>query len=341
MTETPIRNRKTILVVVRWPIGGIRTYMRNMFRHFPQEYQLVLIAPTTHENDALENDVTEYHADLVLIQRVDIKALSRAVFRELKNRHFDLILSQGYISAVSAYLANMFFKIPHVLTIHGIVEPQLLIGPFGPIKRFFLNKMLSDITVLYAVSNDILAHLHDEFPSLKKNKRRSVVIPNGIEISEFSAPHVSSGKVRGHLGIPDEVFLFGFFGRFMPQKGFDLLIDAIDQLKSQYNNGSFAVLAVGSGDCLDRYKKTIAEKRLESHFYFLPFQAHVQSLYSEVNAIVMPSRWEASGLLAMETLCMGRPLRTALGYGKQLTILQPYHLLLKMYRSLSVLSIAV
>jgi glycosyltransferase involved in cell wall biosynthesis len=59
---------------------------------------------------------------------------------------------------------------------------------------------------------------------------------------------------------------------------------------------------------LDRYKKTIAEKRLESHFYFLPFQAHVQSLYSEVNAIVMPSRWEASGLLAMETLCMGRPL---------------------------------
>ncbi|MDY0227674.1 MAG: glycosyltransferase family 4 protein [Desulfomicrobium apsheronum] len=41
---------------------------------------------------------------------------------------------------------------------------------------------------------------------------------------------------------------------------------------------------------------------------FLPFQKDVATVYQDLDAVVMPSRWEAFGLLAAETLASGIPL---------------------------------
>lgn len=94
----------------------------------------------------------------------------------------------------------------------------------------------------------------------------------------------------------------------MPQKGFDLIIEAIDAIKKKLPHLEFAVVAVGSGDYLEFYKTTIREKGLDSFFYFLPFRPMVHHLYPQVDVVVMPSRWEAGPLLPMEVLCMGTPL---------------------------------
>lgn len=302
--------RKQILVVARWPLGGIRTYMLYMFRHFPQEYQLTVLASTTHEDSALKQDAAEYGARLIIVQPGCL-GLACGVFGELWHKRSDLILSQGFISAVSASLANIFFKVPHVLTIHGIVEPKYFSGRFGRIKHFVLGKIFANITALYAVSNDMLSNVYEQFASLKKTGVRAVVIHNGIELPELEMPSDAPSGLRAKLKISEETFIFGFFGRFMPQKGFDLLIEAIGILNEQKRTPPCAVLAVGTDDYLSRYQKMINDKGLEKYFYFLPFQPQVHRLYREVNAIVMPSRWEASGLLAMEALCMGRPLIAA------------------------------
>ena len=219
-----------------------------------------------------------------------------------------MILSQGFISGFAVYLANAFFRRPHILTIHGILEPRLLAGKFQWAKRKLLEHMLTNISVIYAVSQDILDHLHEQFPSLKAAKRRIVVIPNGIEMSEFELPPVRPNQIRRQMEISSETFLFGFFGRFMQQKGFDLLIEAVAIISRDREPSSFKVLAVGSGDYLPHYQRLIRERNLDSYFEFLPFQSNIRNLYLEINTIVMPSRWEASGLLAMEALSMGVPL---------------------------------
>jgi glycosyltransferase involved in cell wall biosynthesis len=299
---------KHILIVARWPLGGIRTYMRYVFRHFPRNYSLTLLAASTQEDTALTKDAEEYGARLLLIQDASTKWLVAAVFHELRTRQYDVILSQGFISAVVASMANILFRVPHVLTIHGIVEPKYLTGRFGNLKQFILGRMLAGITVLHAVSNDILNHLYEQFPKLKSNGPRAIVIPNGIELKEFDKPPANPIELRAHLGIDDPVFLFGFFGRFMQQKGFDLLIQAVDMLRKQGCNSTFAVVAVGSDDYLEAYQKTISESNMDSYFYFLPFQPEIHHLFPQVDAVVMPSRWEAGSLLAMEALCSGRPL---------------------------------
>ncbi|MRR55627.1 MAG: glycosyltransferase [Deltaproteobacteria bacterium] len=308
MTSLNCISRKHILVVARWPLGGIRTYMRYVFRHFPLHYHLTLLASSTHEDAALIKDVEEYNARLVIVKGDDTKGLVTAVFRELRTNKYDVILSQGFISAAAVFIPNLFFRVPHILTIHGIAEPKYFTGRFGRMKRGFISKVLDGTTVLYAVSNDILLHLYEQFPNLQIKGPPAVVIPNGIELCELEQNPAAPLDIREMFKLDDVTILFGFFGRFMQQKGFDLVIDAVDMLRQQGNMQPFAVVAVGSGDYLSTYQKKIRELDLEQYFFFLPFQSQVHHLYPQMTAIVMPSRWEASGLLAMEVLCMGRPL---------------------------------
>lgn len=297
-----------ILVVARWPLGGIRTYMRYMFSHFPVECKLTVLAASTQEDAALAEDVRSYGASFRLAKVKGTLDFAAAVRSELSNKRYDIILSQGFVSVVAVYLANIVYRVPHILTIHGIVEPQYLSGRLGFLKRRFLGWVLSQVTVLYGVSADILQHLYEEFPRLRTNGPQPLVILNGVEPGMFDLLPDQPLNLRAQLGIADRTFLFGFFGRFMPQKGFDLLIEAVERIRTEQPETDVAVVAVGSGDYIREYQAKIRNKRLEPYFHFLPFQPLVHHLYPQVNVVVMPSRWEASGLLAMEALCTGVPL---------------------------------
>lgn len=304
LNDTHIR----VLVVVRWPLGGIRTYMRYMFSYLPSSCRLSILAASTQEDEALFVDCTAYNAQLKIVNSTGTRDFVTEIFKELQINNYDLILSQGFMSSVAVYLANVCFGVPHVLTIHGIVESQYVDGKFGSLKRRALGWILSRITVLYAVSNDILEHLYSQYPRLKTHGSQAVVIPNGIELKVLDSVPVQRLDLRKTLNVDRNVFLFGFLGRFMPQKGFDLLIEAVLSLQQQNKGKPFAVVAIGSGDYLREYQAVIRKKRLNDFFHFLPFQSMVHHIYPQLDVVVMPSRWEASGLLAMEALCMGAPL---------------------------------
>lgn len=299
-----------VLVVARWPLGGIRTYMLYMFRNFPASFQVTVMAASTQEDAALISDCTVYNAELSIVRVSSTIDFIFAIYRQLRKGRFDVILSQGFISSVAVYWANLFIGVPHVLTIHGVVEQHYIAGRLGSVKQLLLGWILGRLTLIYAVSRDILDHLYSQFPRLKREREtRSVVIPNGIELTMLDEPSGSHCLVREQLGIDQSTFLFGFFGRFMPEKGFDLLVDAVASLQGgAVADRPFAVVAVGSGDYLREYQEKVRSKKLDELVYFLPFQAAVYRLFPQLSAIVMPSRWEASGLLAMEALCMGTPL---------------------------------
>jgi hypothetical protein len=56
------------------------------------------------------------------------------IFKELRKRKYDLILSQSFVAAVALYPCNLVYRISHILTIHGIVEEEYAGGRFGFIK---------------------------------------------------------------------------------------------------------------------------------------------------------------------------------------------------------------
>lgn len=298
-----------VLVVARWPLGGIRTYLFYMLRHFPAVFRVTVIAASTQEDAALINDCAVHKAELLVAQPRSNIDFIFAINKVLRSKRFDVILSQGFISAVAVYWANLLTGVYHILTIHGIVEPKFFAGRWGWGKRALLGLILGRISLLYGVSRDILDHLYEQFPHLRRDREtRSVIIPNGIELKVLDEPAGAPCLLREQLRIGPTPFIFGFCGRFMPQKGFDLLVDAVALLQGTGSALPFVVVAVGSGDYVREYQESITIKRLGRFFCFLPFQAGVHRLFPQFDALVMPSRWEACPLLPMEALCIGTPL---------------------------------
>ena len=104
------------------------------------------------------------------------------------------------------------------------------------------------------------------------------------------------------------MLVIGFFGRIMPQKGFEYLVEASRDCDRFSGLIGLVVAVAGDGGFIRERRAEIRDRGLEVSFRFLGFQADVQQVLQQVDAVVMPSLWEACGLVAMEALMSGRPL---------------------------------
>lgn len=96
----------------------------------------------------------------------------------------------------------------------------------------------------------------------------------------------------------------GAFGRFHPQKGFDLLIEAMRQVAPQD-----AMLQIaGDGDAA----AALAAKSVGlPHVEIRPPFDSPDTFLAGVDVVAIPSRWEAFGLVGTEARAAGRPLIAA------------------------------
>jgi glycosyltransferase involved in cell wall biosynthesis len=205
-------------------------------------------------------------------------------------------------------LANVGRGLPHVMTSHDVFCHTRLSGILGWLKFRALEQMLRRLDVLIAVGNDArddhLAHL----PGLRNGPCRVVAIPNGIELARYE-PRRPSGALRNELGLAAGVSLLGFLGRFMPQKGFLPLVDALSALAGGPYAGRFHLLAVGSGDFVREYKAEVERRgELRGRVTFREHAADVAPILRELDLLVIPSLWEACPILPMEALVSGIPV---------------------------------
>ncbi|MGB4189380.1 MAG: glycosyltransferase family 4 protein, partial [Syntrophales bacterium] len=68
------------------------------------------------------------------------------------------------------------------------------------------------------------------------------------------------------------------------------------------------ILAVNDGAYVREYKALIDSKKLTSYFLFHGFVPDVRRILRGIDALVMPSLWEAYGLVAAEALLVGCPV---------------------------------
>jgi glycosyltransferase involved in cell wall biosynthesis len=113
--------------------------------------------------------------------------------------------------------------------------------------------------------------------------------------------------LRGQLGLPTGAALVGFLGRFMPEKGFPVLLDAVARL-TETGAPPFHVVAFGSGDYRREYQNQIEERGLAARVTLRDFVPDVQPVLRQLDLVVVPSLWEASSLVSMEAMCAGVPV---------------------------------
>jgi glycosyltransferase involved in cell wall biosynthesis len=303
---------RRVLTVARWPVGGIRTYVLYNYPTLAAAgYRFTFVGPADTSFRAFgaelrDCDGAEFIQAPVRGRRCKLRSTVR---RLLRTGRFAMVHSHGLTAAAQVALANLGLRVPHVVTSHDVFRPGQVAGPLGRMKLWVLGRLLRRATALVNVGDDARLNFLEYLPTLRSSSCRVVTIPNGIQLSRFTQPEkLPRHRLREQLGIGDDVALLGFLGRFMEQKGFLPLLDALEKLIASGGSSRFHVVAVGSGDYEREYRREVERRGLTHCLSFLPFTADAGSILRQLDVLLMPSLWEACPLLPMEAMAVGVPV---------------------------------
>jgi glycosyltransferase involved in cell wall biosynthesis len=129
------------------------------------------------------------------------------------------------------------------------------------------------------------------------------VIPYGLDAEAF-AREAHPGVFRGEIAAR-EIPLVGFIGRMTGQKGVDVLLRAFAQVERRHP----AVKLILAGDGPDRPALMRLAKSLGlQRAMFLGWRTDAANVLADIDLLVVPSRWEGFGLVALEAMAMGKPV---------------------------------
>ncbi len=134
---------------------------------------------------------------------------------------------------------------------------------------------------------------------------KTPLIPLGASPRRFSF----LANSRASLGIDEDLLHFLFVGRFSPEKGLMLLIDALVKHRVRFND-AVRVTLIGKGILEDEIKKQISTHGLGNVIHIVPW-VHPQKLsrwYSSADALILPSYTEGFSRVICESMLCGTPV---------------------------------
>jgi glycosyltransferase involved in cell wall biosynthesis len=168
-----------------------------------------------------------------------------------------------------------------------------------------LDRVLAASTqALVACSGAVADHVATR---LSLARDRFEVVRNGVDLERFSTGR--STAWRDEIGVAHDVPLIGVIGRLGPQKGQDVLLDALPRLVASHPNAR--VVFVGAADVADdeaALRSRVQRLNVTDHVIFAGYTGDVRRVYRALDVLAMPSRWEGFGLVAAEALATGTPL---------------------------------
>jgi glycosyltransferase involved in cell wall biosynthesis len=126
--------------------------------------------------------------------------------------------------------------------------------------------------------------------------RPAFLIPNGVDTRRFS-PAPSKD---------DSQFIVLFTGRLDYQKGVDIVLNSIQHLELQRQNGIVYKIC-GTGPMREEVERFAEERSNVNYLGYVPDDELLQ-LYKDASLFLMPSRRETFGLVAMEAMSSGTPV---------------------------------
>ena len=132
---------------------------------------------------------------------------------------------------------------------------------------------------------------------------KPLIISNGVEITS-QKECLQQDDYRKVQSIPYGVKLVGYVGRLSPEKGVDVLIDA---LKILGRTDVHLVLA-GSGPEQNNLKDQIENLSLTSQVHFVGYEKNVSRVFNIIDVYVQSSRFEGMPISVLEAMVEGCPV---------------------------------
>ena len=208
----------------------------------------------------------------------------------IRNAHPDLIQGWMYHGNAAASVGRLLAlqRCPVVWSIHNTLEP-------APDYRR-ITRMAMRAGALFSPTSDAIIYV--SAASARQHEQRgfsaarTVLIPNGIDVSRFHPDTDAGPRLRAELGISSAVPILGCFARWDPMKGHEVLLNAVWHHLSSSGQCPHLVLA-GSGMDASNNALTalIRATGLNSRVSLLGVRSDIPQLLAGLDVFVLPSIW--------------------------------------------------
>ena len=128
----------------------------------------------------------------------------------------------------------------------------------------------------------------------------------GLETGDDVPPPDHHAALRERWGMASSDLILGFVGRLVPEKGVDVLLKAFPTIAR--NVPSARLLITGKGPERAPLERLARELDIAERVVFTGAQRDIVPYYLISDVIVVPSRYEAFGNVAVEAMACGRPV---------------------------------
>ena len=243
-------------------------------------------------------DLNLHFFTLPLLFLFDIYSMLRLAFF-IKRQRINVVHVHIFCDAFLSVFAKKLMRaksVKVVMTRHLVKQ-----GKNSFLYRYLYRNLDPLIFVSHAAERAFLSTVS------AKNIRTTVVL-NAVKT--IHPEKIAPIDFRQKLNLDSNTKLLGFCGRLDPEKGVDLIIDALPQLLLQHN---VALLIAGAGDkkYTDSLHQKIKDLHLENRVHFLGFLNDVFTFLAALDMAVLPSRAkEACPLTLVECMQAGCPVIT-------------------------------
>ena len=302
MTEaSPLRGRRVVEVLAT-SAGGVGTHVRTIVPAITAAGACVGVcgAPATEQLFGFSSVGADFRPVGIssgLAPVADGRAVAQlrraTAGADLVHAHG---LRAGLVAAAARRLAGERAR-PLVLTLHNALQESS--GPRQRLLRAVEGLTIRGADLVLAVSSD-----------LADNARR--LGARDVRVVPALAPPLppaarTRAEVRDELGVDEGRPLVVAVGRLHPQKGYDLLFDAVARWERGGKLQPAPLVAIaGDGPLEAELAERVRSERLP--ILLLGRRSDVADLLGAADLCVLPSRWEGSPFTAQEALRAGTPL---------------------------------
>lgn len=195
----------------------------------------------------------------------------------------DLIHTNNSGSVLGYKLAKAL-NVKHIwhLREYGDLDANWL---YVPSKKAIIRKLRDPINHNIAITNAIKKHFH---------------LGNNTEVI-YDGPL----KAKSIPVISDKESYMLYVGRLFPQKGVELLLDAIEDVVLHIPNILLLFAGTGEKEYVDYLHQKIQTKGLNRNVVFLGYRTDIPELMAKATAVIVPSESEAFGFITAEAMFYG------------------------------------
>ena len=184
----------------------------------------------------------------------------------------------------------------------------------APVRRSLIKSvLLTPLRHLYRQANAFVApssRIAGQLRSLlvRRGVPQVWLIPNAVPVDELSA--IASARIETTRGSSpsssDEGPVLVAVGRLVPEKGFDVLLRALQEVRKSFP--ATRLMVIGEGPSRPILERLASELNLDQAVVWMGFLKNPFPHMSRAQILVAPSRWESFGNAVAEAMALGVPV---------------------------------